>query len=84
MGPQPRPSRFPPEVFRYSGLGCAFAAGVLLFTGVGWMIDRRFGIFPLATMVGALAGTALATLMVWQSLQEGLDGSSSDVEAPDE
>lgn len=67
--PAGRPSRIPPEVFRFSGLGCVFAAGVLAFTGLGWYLDGRFGSFPALTVVGAVFGSVLSTLSVWRSLQ---------------
>lgn len=68
MGPGRR-SRLPPELFQYSGLGCTFAAGVVLFTGAGLLLDRRVGVFPLFTLIGALVGTVLATLSVWRRFQ---------------
>lgn len=68
----------PPEVFRYSGLGCMFAAGVLLFTAGGWWLDRRLHLFPLFTLFGALVGTGLSTLSVWRRVQAGPgDGENS-------
>ncbi len=61
-------SRLPPEVFRYSGLGCMMAAGTLLFGAGGWFLDRVFGILPVLTIVGALVGVGLSSLNVWQRL----------------
>lgn len=71
--PDGRPSRIPPEVFRFSGLGCVFAAGVLMFTGLGWYLDRRFGTFPGLMVVGAVLGSVLSTISVWRTLKSGLD-----------
>jgi len=58
------------EVYRFSGLGCVFAAGVLVFLAGGWLIDRWLGTLPVFTTVGALLGAALATLSIWRRLQE--------------
>jgi F0F1-type ATP synthase assembly protein I len=61
------------EVYGYSGLGCVFAAAVLLFLAGGWLLDRRLGTLPVFSLVGALVGAALATLTIWRRLQ-GPDG----------
>lgn len=60
-------------MYRYSGLGCMFAAGVLVFLGGGWLLDRWLGTLPVFTTIGALAGAALSTLSIWRSLQEPPD-----------
>lgn len=62
-------SRLPPEVFRYSGLGCTFAAVVVLFAAGGLWVDRLAGTIPLFSIVGALTGSVLATFQVWRSLR---------------
>jgi F0F1-type ATP synthase assembly protein I len=62
--------RLPPETLRYSGLGCVFAAGVLLFMAGGWLFDRVFGLFPVLTVIGALVGAALSTVSIWRRLRE--------------
>ena len=61
-------SRLPPEVFRYSGLGCMMAGGILLFAAGGWVLDQYFGILPVLTIVGALVGVGLTSLSIWQRL----------------
>lgn len=68
MGPvsAPRPSLV--YAYRYSGLGCAFAAGVLLFMAGGWLLDRWLGIFPAFTVVGALVGATLSTVSIYRRL----------------
>ena len=58
------------EAYRYSGLGCVFAAGVLVFLAGGWLLDRWLGTLPVFTTVSALVGAALATLSIWRRLQE--------------
>lgn len=62
------------EVYRFSGLGCMFAAAVIVFLGAGWLLDRWIGTLPVFTTAGALVGAALATVSIWRRLQE-LDDS---------
>jgi F0F1-type ATP synthase assembly protein I len=74
MGQKTTPPRFGlTDVYRFSGLGCAFAAGVLAFLAGGWALDRWLGTLPVFSTIGALIGAALATLSIWRRLQ-GPDG----------
>lgn len=50
-------------------LGFTFAAGVIFFLGLGLLIDRRFGLTPLFTIVGAIAGSVLSFLNVYWKLE---------------
>ena len=56
------------EVYRYSGLGCTFAAAVLVFIAGGWLLDRWLGVMPLFTMLGALVGAALGSVSIYRGL----------------
>lgn len=47
-----------------------FAAAVLVFMGVGWLLDRWLGVFPALMVVGALVGAALATYSIYRKLEE--------------
>ncbi len=67
----PRPTLV--YVYRYSGLGCAFAAGVLVFMAGGWVLDRWLGTFPILLVLGALLGAALGTLSIYRRLQIGVE-----------
>ena len=58
------------EVYRYSGLGCMFAAAVMVFLAGGWLLDRWLGTIPVFLTLGALVGAALATFSIWRRLQE--------------
>ncbi len=58
------------DIYRYSGLGCMFAAAVLMFMGLGWLLDRWLGVFPVLMLVGALVGAALATYSIYRRLLE--------------
>ncbi|MDH3498107.1 MAG: AtpZ/AtpI family protein [Gemmatimonadota bacterium] len=61
------------EVYRYSGLGCMFAAAVLVFMAGGWALDRWLGTLPVFTVLAALVGAALATVNVYRRLMGGDD-----------
>ncbi|HEX9632578.1 MAG TPA: AtpZ/AtpI family protein [Gemmatimonadales bacterium] len=60
-------------MYRFSGLGCVFAAGVLVFLAGGWLLDRWLGTLPVLMTVGALLGAALGTLSIWRRLREPPD-----------
>jgi len=64
------------EVHRYSGLGCLFAAVVLFFMGVGWLLDGWLHTLPVFMVVGALIGAALSTVSIYRRLMEDPDGST--------
>jgi F0F1-type ATP synthase assembly protein I len=68
MGPENTPRRSLVYVYRYSGLGCAFAAGVLVFMAGGWFLDRWWGTFPALMVLGALVGAALSTVSIYRRL----------------
>jgi F0F1-type ATP synthase assembly protein I len=70
MAAQPPQSRYY-LVYRYSGLGCTFAAAVLLFMAGGWVLDRWLGLTPIFTLVGALVGLGLASVNLYQKLRLG-------------
>lgn len=57
-------------VYRYSGLGCMFAAAVLLFMAAGWLLDRWLGVLPVFTVLAALVGAALGTYSVYRKVME--------------
>ena len=59
------------QAYRYSGLGCMFAASVLAFLGGGWLLDLWLGTFPFLMMLGALGGAVLATVSIYRTLIDG-------------
>jgi len=69
MGPTNAPRPTMVWVYRYSGLGCAFAAGVMVFMAGGWLLDRVIGSFPVFMVLGALGGAALSTLSIYRRLE---------------
>ena len=76
MSPSSSPRRPIAEVYRHSGLGCVFAAAVLLFMAAGWLVDRWLGITPVLMVVGALLGAALGTVSIYRRLIES-DGDTA-------
>jgi F0F1-type ATP synthase assembly protein I len=68
MGPVNAPRHSLVYVHRYSGLGCAFAAGVLVFMVGGWLLDRWLGLFPVFMVLGALVGATLSTVSIYRRL----------------
>jgi len=75
MGPVSAPRRSLVYVYRYSGLGCAFAAGVMLFMAGGWLLDRWLGLFPVFMVLGALVGATLSTVSIYRRLLVNTDES---------
>jgi len=56
------------ELYRYSGLGCTFAAAVVMFTVGGWLLDGWLGLTPMLSVTGALVGAVLGTMSIYRSL----------------
>jgi F0F1-type ATP synthase assembly protein I len=77
MSPVSTPRRSLVHVYRYSGLGCAFAAGVMLFMAGGWFLDRWLGVLPLFTVIGALVGATLSTVSIYRRLHAGMEDDES-------
>lgn len=57
------------DAYGRATLGCTFAGGVILFTGIGWLLDRWLGILPVLTVAGALIGAALSFLNVYARIR---------------
>ncbi len=66
------------EAYRYSGLGCTFAAAVLLFMAGGWLLDGWIGVTPVFMVVGALVGATLGSVSIYRRLLVGSDPDSED------
>ncbi|NIN10295.1 MAG: hypothetical protein GTN62_03115 [Gemmatimonadales bacterium] len=69
MEPDRTPTRELGEGYSYVALGFTFAAGILMFMGGGWLLDRWLGLTPLFTIVGTLVGAVLSFLNVYWRLQ---------------
>jgi len=53
------------EAWRYDTLGYTFAFSVILFAGLGWLLDRWLKTRPILTIVGTLVGAGLAVMWVF-------------------
>ena len=69
MKPEPNASREVGAGYKYVSLGIQFAGGIILFMGVGYWIDRRFGLMPFGTVAGTLVGAFLSFMVVYRRLQ---------------
>ena len=59
-----RPTHAPSDQLAASVSGILLA-GPLLYTGIGWAIDRWLHTGPLGTVLGLLLGTGLSIYLVW-------------------
>jgi F0F1-type ATP synthase assembly protein I len=57
------------EGYKYVSLGLTFAGGIILFMGMGYLLDRWLGWLPVLTVVGTLLGSVLSFLNVYWKLQ---------------
>jgi hypothetical protein len=68
--PQETPERELGDGYKYVGLGCTFAGGILMFMAGGWALDRWLRLTPLFTIVGTLLGTVVSFLHVYWRLRD--------------
>jgi len=57
------------RAWRYDSLGYTFAFSVILFAGIGFLLDRWLHTTPILTVVGTLAGAGLAFYWVFQKVK---------------
>jgi F0F1-type ATP synthase assembly protein I len=69
MKPETNASREVGAGYKYVSLGITFAGGIILFMGVGYWLDRRFGLTPIGTLAGTLLGAFLSFMVVYRRLQ---------------
>jgi F0F1-type ATP synthase assembly protein I len=65
MDPTKGPGRELSEAYGLATLGFTFGAAVVVFTGIGWLLDRWLGTIPVFTVVAALVGAVLGFLSVY-------------------
>lgn len=65
------------EAWRYDTLGYTFAFSVILFAGLGWLLDRFLGTRPILTIVGTLMGAGLAIVWVFLKIRADQDNYES-------
>ncbi len=64
--------------YKYVSIGMTFAGGIVMFMGLGWLLDRWLGTLPLFLIAGALGGSVLSFIWVFQKLK--LDETRYDEE----
>ncbi len=69
MGPKETPVHDVSAGNSHLALGFTFAAGVIFFLGLGLLVDRRFGLTPLFTIIGAIGGSVLSFLNIYWKLE---------------
>jgi F0F1-type ATP synthase assembly protein I len=57
------------EGYKYVSLGLTFAGGIILFMGLGLLLDRWLHLLPLFTIAGTVIGAVLSFLSVYRKLQ---------------
>lgn len=55
--------------YQIAGIGFEFVAAVLLFAGVGWLIDRWLDSSPWAILIGVGVGFAVG---LWNLIKRGM------------
>jgi F0F1-type ATP synthase assembly protein I len=65
MDPTKGPGRELSDAYGLATLGLTFGAAVVVFTGIGWLLDRWLGTIPVFTVVAALVGAVLGFLSVY-------------------
>jgi F0F1-type ATP synthase assembly protein I len=56
--------------WRYDVFGYTFAGTILLFAGLGYLLDRWLGTRPLLVIIGTLTGAALAFAWVYTKVRQ--------------
>jgi F0F1-type ATP synthase assembly protein I len=57
------------EGYKYVSLGLTFAFGIVLFLGLGLVLDRWLGTTPIFILIGTFLGTVLSFLTVYRKLE---------------
>lgn len=78
MEPFPHREGLLREASRYSGIGCTFGAGVVLFAAGGWLLDGWLGVTPLFSVLGGLVGAALGVAWIYGKLIGARGGRGRD------
>ena len=56
------------QAWRYDTLGYTFAFSIILFAGLGYLLDRWLGFQPFLTIAGTLVGAGLAFVWVFMKV----------------
>jgi F0F1-type ATP synthase assembly protein I len=71
MEPKKPPGQALGDGVRYQSLGYTFAFSVILWAGLGWLLDRWLGSRPVLTVIGTLVGAGLAFVWVYLKVTQG-------------
>jgi len=69
MTPEKRSSEELGTGYKYVSLGISFALGIVLFMGLGFLLDRWLKLSPLFTVAGTLLGAVLSFVWVFNKLR---------------
>ena len=69
MTPEKRSSEELGTGYKYVSLGISFAFGIVLFMGLGFLLDRWLKLSPLFTVAGTLLGAVLSFVWVFNKLR---------------
>lgn len=58
------------DLARYSSWGFDFAASVLIFTYLGYWLDKKYATHPWLTVLGALVGSFFGYYSFWVGLKQ--------------
>lgn len=67
--------------YRHAALGMQFAAGVVVFTGAGYFLDRWLGLMPILTIAGTLGGATLSFVSLYARLRAEEEAERREREA---
>ena len=65
-------NRSPKELgtgYKYVSLGISFGLGIVLFMGLGFLLDRWLKLSPVFTVVGTLVGAVVSFFWVYNKLR---------------
>jgi F0F1-type ATP synthase assembly protein I len=57
------------QAWRYDTLGYTFAFSVIIFAGIGFLLDRWLHTTPLITVIGTLLGAAMAFFWAYSKVR---------------
>lgn len=68
------------EGYKYVSLGLTFAGGIIIYAGIGYLLDGWLGWTPILTVAGTLLGAVLSFLKMYWTLRA--DEKEYDAEHP--
>ena len=73
MKPDNGPEQDAGQGYEFMNLGFTFAAGIIVFMGLGWLVDRWLGLLPVFTVAGTVVGAVLSFIYVYQRITAATD-----------